>query len=60
LICATTLNLTAGFAIATFADNGKTAEQLIECADQALVEAKNSGRNRTVVKSGNNQDSWVA
>lgn len=39
-------NLTISLGIATFPEDGQLPETLIECADKALYEAKNSGRNQ--------------
>nr|WP_281358319.1 sensor domain-containing diguanylate cyclase [Pseudoalteromonas caenipelagi] len=41
-----TSSLTASFGIATYPVSAKKPEQLVNCADQALYKAKNSGRNR--------------
>ena len=40
--------ITISFGIATFRDHGETAASLLRAADDALYEAKESGRNRTV------------
>jgi len=41
-------NLTVSMGVATFPQDGKTAEKLIECADKRLYRAKSEGRNRVV------------
>ncbi|MCA1766235.1 MAG: diguanylate cyclase [Desulfobulbaceae bacterium] len=38
--------------VAAFPQHGKTAEAVVAAADQALYEAKNSGRNRVVCLDG--------
>ena len=43
--------LTISFGIATFHEHGETAAALLRAADVALYEAKESGRNRSVVFS---------
>jgi diguanylate cyclase (GGDEF)-like protein/putative nucleotidyltransferase with HDIG domain len=43
--------ITISFGIATFRDHGETAASLLRAADDALYEAKKSGRNRTVIFS---------
>jgi len=40
------ITLTASIGVANYPDCGETAEQLIECSDQALYTAKRYGRNR--------------
>ena len=49
--------ITISFGIATFRDHGETAASLLHAADDALYEAKESGRNRSVVFSGEIQAS---
>ena len=44
--------ITISFGIAAFRDHGETAASLLHAADDALYEAKESGRNRSVVFSG--------
>jgi diguanylate cyclase (GGDEF)-like protein/putative nucleotidyltransferase with HDIG domain len=41
--------LTFSFGIATFPDNGRSADSVLEAADQALYAAKALGRNRCVI-----------
>ncbi len=41
--------LTLSFGIAAFPEHGRTTEQLLEAADQALYSAKALGRNRSVI-----------
>ena len=45
-------NLTVSIGIASFPENGDSAEVVLDRADQALYEAKNAGRN--MVKTGRN------
>lgn len=40
------INITASFGICTLKDKKLTPEQMIECADQKLYQAKTQGRNR--------------
>ncbi len=40
---------TVSIGVATFPDDGKTAEELVSRADQALYTAKGGGRNRVIV-----------
>jgi putative nucleotidyltransferase with HDIG domain len=48
--------VTISFGIATFRDHGETAGSLLRAADDALYEAKESGRNRSVLFSREVQD----
>lgn len=41
--------VTLSLGIAVFPQDGDSMERLVSCADQALYQAKNSGRNRTIV-----------
>lgn len=41
--------ITISCGVASFPDHAKTAEELLECADQALYTAKRQGRNRTAI-----------
>ncbi len=43
--------LSISFGVATFRDHGETSASLLHAADDALYEAKESGRNRSVVFS---------
>jgi diguanylate cyclase (GGDEF)-like protein/PAS domain S-box-containing protein len=43
---ATAIAVTASFGVASFPTNGATGEHVIDAADKALYEAKESGRNR--------------
>lgn len=43
------LRLSASFGVAAYPNHGKTADELIHLADQALYAAKHQGRNRVVV-----------
>jgi diguanylate cyclase (GGDEF)-like protein len=41
--------ITVSIGVATYPDDGKTGEQVLEAADQALYVAKHQGRNRVVI-----------
>lgn len=43
------LRITASIGAAELASGMPSGEQLIKCADEALYQAKNSGRNRTII-----------
>jgi diguanylate cyclase (GGDEF)-like protein len=43
-------NITISMGVATFPDDGKSLERIIDCADQRLYRAKAEGRNRVVDK----------
>jgi diguanylate cyclase (GGDEF)-like protein/PAS domain S-box-containing protein len=45
------LQVTVSLGVAAFPDHGTTADDLIRAADQALYQAKHSGRNRVVLAS---------
>ncbi|MHC1682681.1 MAG: diguanylate cyclase [Clostridiaceae bacterium] len=45
------INITISIGIAEFPDNTKDRENLIKLADEALYEAKKSGRNKVCIKS---------
>jgi diguanylate cyclase (GGDEF)-like protein/putative nucleotidyltransferase with HDIG domain len=49
--------ITISFGIATFRDHAETAASLVHAADDALYEAKESGRNRSVLFSREAQES---
>jgi putative nucleotidyltransferase with HDIG domain len=49
--------ITISFGIATFRDHAETAASLVHAADDALYDAKESGRNRSVVFSREAQES---
>jgi diguanylate cyclase (GGDEF)-like protein len=44
-----TMHITISLGVATFPDDGRTALEIVQKADQALFRAKLSGRNRTCV-----------
>ena len=46
-----TFNVTISTGISTYAEHIKRKEELIERADRALYQAKNSGRNRSLLWS---------
>lgn len=50
--------LTVSIGVAGFPDEGATPKELVQAADQALYEAKESGRNR-VVHQGSNESFFV-
>jgi diguanylate cyclase (GGDEF)-like protein len=51
-----TLNITASIGVAAYDPESKmTATELIDVADKALYDAKNSGRNRVVAA-----DHWIS
>ena len=41
-----TVNITISLGVASYPDNGKTPEELIEYADKGLYKAKENGRNQ--------------
>ncbi|WP_432408835.1 diguanylate cyclase [Wukongibacter sp. M2B1] len=45
--------LTISFGISSYPDNGRSEEELIEKADQALYKSKKGGRNRTTIWNEN-------
>ena len=45
-----TINKSASIGIALYPDHADSYEKLIECADEAMYKAKNSGRNAIVYK----------
>jgi diguanylate cyclase (GGDEF)-like protein len=45
-------DVTISIGIATFPEDGTDGDTLIEHADQALYEAKESGRNRVIAYAG--------
>lgn len=47
-----TAKLTVSAGIAIFPDDGVTADELLDCADERLFEAKSMGRNRVVGAGG--------
>ncbi len=47
-----TAKLTVSAGIAIFPDDGVTADELLDCADERLFEAKSLGRNRVVGPAG--------
>jgi diguanylate cyclase (GGDEF)-like protein len=50
------VSLTMSVGVAIFPDHGDDAPSLIAAADQAMYQAKASGRNRIVVASTDNAD----
>lgn len=48
------LNATISLGVASFPQHGKNNTEILECADQALYQAKRSGRNRVVIYSNPN------
>jgi len=48
--------LTASAGVATFPDNAGDVEQLVQAADEVLLESKRNGRNRTTVSTKLPQD----
>jgi diguanylate cyclase (GGDEF)-like protein/PAS domain S-box-containing protein len=46
------MNATLSIGIATFPGHGRTRDQLVEAADQALYAAKHNGRNRIEISGG--------
>ena len=55
----TVVNVTVSIGYAVFPESGKTAEGLIEAADQALYKSKQSGRNRVTAAEGARAESKV-
>lgn len=54
-----TLDLTASVGIAIFPDDARTADDLIEAADEAMYEAKDAGRHRTTYRyAGDGAGAW--
>jgi diguanylate cyclase (GGDEF)-like protein len=47
-----TAKLTVSAGVALFPDDGVTADELLDCADERLFEAKSLGRNRVVGQGG--------
>ena len=45
------VKITVSLGIATWPDNGRTAEEVLKNADQALYQAKRQGRNRVVMST---------
>lgn len=48
------LKLSASFGVASCPKNGQNIETLLDCAEDALVQAKNSGRNKIIVCNNTN------
>ena len=53
-------SLTASAGVATFPTHAGDSEQLIQAADHALLSAKRSGRNRTVMSTGLDEGSRIS
>ncbi len=51
--------LTISVGVANYPKHGKTAEEILECADSAMYIAKRSGRNQSVLYSKNNELNYV-
>jgi diguanylate cyclase (GGDEF)-like protein/PAS domain S-box-containing protein len=51
------INVTVSIGVASFPDDGKSTEELISRADEALYEAKRNGRNR--IEYANRRDSGI-
>ncbi len=45
------VNITVSIGVAEKTDTAFTPEEVIKCADEALYQAKNSGRNRVIIKA---------
>jgi len=45
----TNINITISLGVASFPEDATEEQKIIECADEALYRAKNSGRNRVIV-----------
>ena len=48
--------VTISLGIANYPDDAQTKEQLVNCADQALYQAKSTGRNRTFIWQNSSAD----
>lgn len=48
-------SITLSFGVASYPENGRTADEVVRVADMALLQAKESGRDRVVVAQGSGE-----